>query len=85
MSSTVQYSTVQYSTEQFITVQYNIVHYITLHYITLHYITLHLPRIEPSVLLLLLLSEKLAKSSQPILESSSIQTAEPIVKCHTIL
>ena len=27
-------------------------------------------------------SEKLTKSSQPTLESSSIQTAEPIVKCH---
>ena len=32
-----------------------------------------------------LLSEKLAKSSQPTLESSSIQTTEPIVKFHTIL
>ena len=30
-------------------------------------------------------SEKLAISSQPTLESSSIQTTEPIVKFHTIL
>ena len=49
----------------------------------------HLPRIEPSVLLLLLSShaapKNLPKSLQPTLESSSIQTAEPIVKCHTIL
>ena len=30
-------------------------------------------------------SEKLAKSLQPTLESSSVQTAEPIAKCHTIL
>ena len=43
---------------------------------------INLPRIEPSVLLS---SEKLAKSLQPTLERSCIQTAEPIVKCHTIL
>ena len=30
-------------------------------------------------------SKKLAKSLHPISESSSIQTTEPIVKCHTIL
>ena len=30
-------------------------------------------------------SQNLHKSSQPTLESSSIQTAELIVKCHTIL
>ena len=41
--------------------------------------------LEPKCPALLLLSEKLAKSLQPTLESSSIQTAEPIVKCHTIL
>ena len=29
--------------------------------------------------------KNLPKSSQPTLESSSIQTAELIVKCHTIL
>ena len=29
--------------------------------------------------------KNLPKSSQPTLECSSIQTAEPIVKCHTIL
>ena len=46
----------------------------------------YLPRIEPSVLLLLSSSPaapknlpNLHKSSQPPLESSSIQTAEPIV------
>ena len=37
------------------------------------------------LLLLLLSSEKLAKSLHPTSESSSIQTAEMIVKCHTIL
>ena len=44
-------------------------------------------RIEPSVLLLLLWknSQNIHKSSQPTLESSCIQTAEPIVKFHTIL
>ena len=31
------------------------------------------------------LFSELAKSLQPTLESSSIQTTEPIVKCHTIL
>ena len=31
------------------------------------------------------LFSELAKSSQPTLESSSIQTTEQIVKCHTIL
>ena len=31
------------------------------------------------------LFSELAKSSQPTLESSSIQTTETIVKCHTIL
>ena len=41
--------------------------------------------LEPKCPPLLLLSEKLAKSLQPTLESSSIQTAEPIVKCYTIL
>ena len=35
--------------------------------------------------LLKLFSSELAKSLQPTLESSSIQTTEPIVKCHTIL
>ena len=40
------------------------------------------PKCPPA---LLLSSEKHAKSSEPTLESSSIQTAEPIVKCHTIL
>ena len=40
--------------------------------------------LEPKCPLLLSCSssEKLTKSSQPTLESSSIQTAEPIVKCH---
>ena len=36
----------------------------------------------PPLLLSCTSSEKLTKSSQPTLESSSIQTAEPIVKCH---
>ena len=36
-------------------------------------------------ILFLDLFSELAKSSQPTLESSSIQTTEPIVKCHTIL
>ena len=31
------------------------------------------------------LFSELAKSLQPTLESSSIQTTEPIMKCHTIL
>ena len=35
--------------------------------------------------LFLNLFSELAKSSQPTLESSSIQTTEHIVKCHTIL
>ena len=47
-----------------------------------HTVATYLPGIEPSVLLS---SEKLAKSSQPTLDSSNIQTAELIVKCHTIL
>ena len=39
-------------------------------------------KVSSSPPLLLLLRKNSQKSSQPTLESSSIQTAEPIVKCH---
>ena len=42
----------------------------------------HKYSVDQNQSVLLSSSEKLAKSSQPTLESSSIQTAEPIVKCH---